>query len=890
MSPKDPASTSHADANSDDSEGRVLSDQVLQNILESQQIASIILDGALRIRRFTPEVANIYSLTDQDIGRPLAEIATRDASVPPLPDRALLQQQALNEVAFTNAVGQSLIRRVFPSHDHHGTLTGIVLTFTDVTPLKKSEERLSLALQAKGMGVFEWDLESGHLELSAQQRSLFDMAPDESWDLKRFISLVHPNDRSRIRSELDSAIQGKTEYNTQFRIVRRDGTERWLGGHATVDRDPQGHAIRMVGMNWDTTEAVQRETALRLRERAIDSIQSGIAISDATGKDQPIRYVNRGFERMTGYSAEEVIGKNCRFLQGPATSRQATGEIRQALEDQRECSVTLLNYRKDGSTFWNEVRITPVADEQGKVSHFVGTQHDVTAKTESERLLRRILNSLFTFAAVCTPDGTLIEVNQTALKVAQLKPEEVIGKPFADIYWWSYDSAIQEKLRTAIEDAANGTPSRFNVPIRISEGKFVTIDFQIVPMRDDGGNITHLIPSAIDISERLKDREQLAVLGTMAKQSTDFIGIWNLDGQGIFLNPAGRRLVGLSDADPINAINVKDYFFAESTPQVEDVIQTCIHTGQCSTEIEFKHFQTGEAIHVLWDVFRIDDPQTEMPFAIGTITRDVRKQKEDARRLLEARKKADAANRSKSEFLANMSHEIRTPMTAILGFADLLQDSVGHDENQYLIETIQENGRHLLQIINDILDLSKIESGKLQVSLLACSPSELVAEVAKLMRIRAQQKSLDLTTEIDSSVPTQIRSDALRIKQILINLVSNAIKFTDQGQVQIRLFGDPKSHQLTFEVRDSGIGISASSLTELFQPFHQVDGSDTRSIGGTGLGLAISRRLAKRLQGRIEVSSELGAGSRFSLVLDLAPEDWIQHPVRTGPKTVSRKA
>jgi signal transduction histidine kinase len=227
------------------------------------------------------------------------------------------------------------------------------------------------------------------------------------------------------------------------------------------------------------------------------------------------------------------------------------------------------------------------------------------------------------------------------------------------------------------------------------------------------------------------------------------------------------------------------------------------------------------------------------------------------------------ASRLKSEFLANVSHEIRTPMTAILGFADLLCDRLTAAEDLETIDTIKRNGEYLLEIINDILDLSKIEAGSLDVEQQPCSPREVVREVAELMRPRCEAKGLWLDVAIDDAVPFHVQSDALRLRQILVNLVGNAVKFTELGGVRVGVRIEPSETTtcwLHFDVVDTGIGISAQRLNALFQPFSQLESSMTRRFGGTGLGLVISRRLAQLLGGDIAVHSVPGQGSTFSLV------------------------
>lgn len=247
---------------------------------------------------------------------------------------------------------------------------------------------------------------------------------------------------------------------------------------------------------------------------------------------------------------------------------------------------------------------------------------------------------------------------------------------------------------------------------------------------------------------------------------------------------------------------------------------------------------------------------------------DVTPRHEAESSLRDARELAETANRSKSEFLANMSHEIRTPMTAILGYVDLLRENAADGETREYVETIRQNGLYLLDIINDILDLSKIEAGRVELVVEPFSPLQLVEDVRGIMSVRAAENQIGFEVKCHERIPKRISADQKRLKQILINLVGNAIKFTDQGTVTLSVYYDSSTNRLSFEVADTGIGMTQRQMRRLFQPFTQVDSSESRQHEGTGLGLAISQRLANMMGGEITVESQSGVGSRFVASID----------------------
>ena len=306
-------------------------------------------------------------------------------------------------------------------------------------------------------------------------------------------------------------------------------------------------------------------------------------------------------------------------------------------------------------------------------------------------------------------------------------------------------------------------------------------------------------------------------------------------------------------------------------------------SGRCVADIVVMHDVTAQVAaaqsNLLWDLALTAVLLGSIIALLWSVTDTAEKQLSDAFATVEEFSHiAESATRAKSEFLANMSHEIRTPMTAILGYADLmLEENIGRATQEH-VEVIIRNGRYLLGLINDILDLSKVEAGKMQIEPIRYSPSKLVAEVVSLMRVRADAKHLNLTTELASPLPETVLIDPLRLRQVLVNLVGNAIKFTDQGEVRlaVRLTSDGVPPRLRFDVTDTGIGMNEEQVGRLFRAFSQVDNSSIRKFGGTGLGLCISKRLTEALGGEIEVRSEPGKGSTFSVIIDPGPLEGIR--------------
>jgi PAS domain S-box-containing protein len=363
------------------------------------------------------------------------------------------------------------------------------------------------------------------------------------------------------------------------------------------------------------------------------------------------------------------------------------------------------------------------------------------------------------------------------------------------------------------------------------------------------------------------------------------------DGQFLRVNPAFCEMLGYTE-DELLQMNFQTVTHPDDIAEDVAMAQEVLNNVRDRYAVEKRYIRRdGQIVWVLLTVGQVSDGNGAVRYFV-TQVQDITRRKEyecalqarsvelasKTQEAEHAKRLAEDANRTKSEFLANMSHEIRTPMTAILGYADLLLDpSIDGKQRVECVDTIRRNGQHLITLINDILDLSKIEAGKMTVERIDCDPMQIAGDVESLMRVRASEKHLRFSVVAESELPRLVKTDPTRLRQILLNLASNAIKFTHNGEVSVRVKlirtapGQPA--RLRFTVVDTGIGMTEQQVAKLFTAFTQADTSTTRNFGGTGLGLAISKRLAEMLGGHIVVSSEPGRGSQFALTIDVGLVD-----------------
>ena len=513
---------------------------------------------------------------------------------------------------------------------------------------------------------------------------------------------------------------------------------------------------------------------------------------------------------------------------------------------------------------------------------------------ESEEKYRLLVESANSIILRMKTSGVITFINRFAQDFFGYKEEEILGKNAIGTIIPEIESTGRN-LKKMIEDIGANPDHYVNnlYENRCRNGKRVWIAWTNRPIRDDVGQIIEILSIGNDITERKNDEIALRESESRLTDIVDFLPdatfVIDKEGKVIAWNRAIEAMTGIHATDILGRGNYEYAlpFYGERRPILIDLVLQ----QQRDIEDKYGHIErkdgtleegaympnmNGGAIYLFGKAAVLYDSAGFVFGAIESI-RDITDRKQAEEELHRAKERAESATRAKSEFLANMSHEIRTPLNGIIGIAELLMDTNLNSEQHEYAEIACKSGEILLSIINDILDFSKIEARKLELEIMDFDLYSTLKESTDLLAISAHEKGLALVSQIEPEVPSLLRGYPVRLRQILVNLGTNAVKFTSSGEIVIRVRlerEDERSVTLHFSVSDTGIGIPANQQDILFTPFTQIDGSTTRKYGGTGLGLAISKQLAELMGGSIGLESKEGEGSTFwfTIVLEKQSE------------------
>lgn len=693
---------------------------------------------------------------------------------------------------------------------------------------------------------------------------------------------------------------GKPMINYEEKVTNANGHIDFLRKSKIPIKNEQGEVIMIMGLYEKITDHVQTQEHLRNEKHYLQMLMDNIP-DTIYFKDRNSRFtrINKAQALTLGLEhPDDAIGKCDADFFDKKHSAQAFDDEQKLMASGLPLINKLEHIRTASGYKYVTATKIPLFDKAKKCVGMVGVSRDVNREHLAEEELRRekelmnlLMDNIPDRIYFKDKDSRFIRANKAiALIFGKENPEELYGKTDFDLH-------DPEHARQAFEDEQelmkSGIPLINKVESHIQDGSRVWETSTKIPLLDKNKEIIGLVGISRDFTKQKQLEEALArekdLLQILMDNIPDYIYFKDAGSRYIRINKAVAESLQVKDINEAYGKCDHNFFPKEYADAFLAHEKEILATGNpIIGKIERSILPGGTPIWISTTKMPIKDDNGNITGFVG-VSRNVTTEELTKQRFQIAKEKAEEANKAKSLFLANMSHEIRTPMNGVIGMADVLRRTKLDPTQKEYLDIIVKSGNTLLTIINDILDFSKIESGKMSLESCPVSIRNIVEEVADIQIIQANEKRIDLLTFVDADIPEFVNGDYVRIKQIVMNLVNNAIKFTARGEVfvSVEYKGfDGQKHEILFKVRDSGIGIAKENQEKLFKSFSQVDTSTTRRFGGTGLGLAICQRLVQEMGGRFTLESEEGKGSEFSFTAKFDPAT-EQHETNIRFKTTS---
>ncbi len=816
------------------------------------------------------------------------EIANRDLYQFMPPEEVEVCRQGNQEVFATgktvhseewvqNASGEKRLLSITksPCLDQQGGVAFVVCCAEDVTQrkqaedaLRESQEKYRLLIENLNEGIWQIDKEACTTFVNQSMAAMLGYSVDEM--MGRHLFEFMDEQAARIAEEnLGRCRQGIRE-QLEFEFMRKDGSRVYTLLESSPILDQEGNFIGSLAGVQDVTARKRLEQELKEQNNLLEAIINGIPdVLAIQYPDHSIERYNQAGYQILNMSPEEVRHHKCFQLIGRDRECQECA-TRTALHTKE--LVQLEKYVPELDAYL-DCRSIPILNEQGEVVKIVEQLRDITSQKraeealkQSEKRYRSLVESQHDAIARIDRDGLFTYVNDTCCQVFGEKREELLGRPFLPFV---HEEDLEEVLEQL--ERVHHPPYRMQISHRlITPSGFYWMHWENSAIFDDSGEIVEIQSVGRDITDMKLQQEKLELI-LEAAQNVSFVVTEPTEDQQDALirefSPGAENLFGYAKEEALG----KPVSLLHSQEEVEKFpeIHARISKNQAWHGRARLVRKSGEIFPALFTVypFRVYGEQGTLGVAID-ITELERAQQE----LIQAKEQAEAANRAKTQFLANMSHEIRTPMSGIMGSLDMLAEQLPDPESKRLMDMTRESARSLQRIIDDVLDLSKVEAGRMELQEQEFDFFALLDRVLSLHAVQAGHKDLRLEKEVPEGVPSRLVGDAHRLEQVLRNLVGNAVKFTSQGRVFLRVVpqgGSGERVQIRFEVLDTGPGIPEDFLPHLFESFTQADSSYGKRHQGTGLGLSISERLVRLMGGEISVQSVPGQGTVFYFTLPL---------------------